>query len=289
MKTNNVTFLGPVGATFSHDAYDRLARLYDAPAATETNCVPAQTNSEVLKLIAQHGGYGAIAIETRAEGRVAEPVESFIELLKSYDQNSCPFQVIGALNMKLHFCLMARPGVAVGDIDRVIAHPKGLGACAGNIAKHGFSTMNGSSNGEAARMVAEDDACARSAALGPASAAKKYRLNILDEEFEDKEAVTTFLLVGPKEHPVVTGENNRMLIVFEAAHKPGSLVQALLPFSDANLNLVQVHSVHVGDRVYAFAIELEMKREELPALEAALARFDAAVATSVKFGPFEVR
>ena len=73
---NNVTFLGPVGATFSHDAYDMLAEIYDAPQViadgAHTNCIPASVNTEILKLIAQHGGYGAVAMETKAEARVTE-------------------------------------------------------------------------------------------------------------------------------------------------------------------------------------------------------------------------
>ncbi len=183
MKNHKITFLGPIGATFSHDAYTALAGIYGAPAVTNENYVEAKNNGEVLRLIAEHGGYGAISMETLAEGRVAEPVESFIELLKGDD---CKFHIVGAIQMKLHFCLMAREGT---EIEGIIAHPKALGACKGKIK---WPTVNAASNGEAARLVAESAEHSTYAALGPRSAAEKYGLKVLAEAFEDQEAVTTF-------------------------------------------------------------------------------------------------
>ena len=52
---NNIVFLGPVGATFSHDAYSVLAEMYGAPKVETTNCVPVGSNGEVLKAIRQQG------------------------------------------------------------------------------------------------------------------------------------------------------------------------------------------------------------------------------------------
>ena len=213
---NNVTFLGPVGATFSHDAYDMLAEIYDAPQViadgAHTNCIPASVNTEILKLIAQHGGYGAVAMETKAEARVTETLESFVKLLQTYSNGTfCPFHVSGAIKMKLHFCLMVRQDVSRESIKGIIAHPKALGACKEHIASMKFITINTSSNGEAARLVAEDDRYASYAALGPKSASLKYGLHVLDETFEDSEAITTFFLITPTTHKVVTGKRNRAL------------------------------------------------------------------------------
>jgi hypothetical protein len=91
---NYITFLGPVGATFSHDAYTLLSEIYLVPQleiGAYSNCIPASANGEILGLIARHGGYGTIAMETLAEGRVAEPLESFIDLLRSYKTiRECP-------------------------------------------------------------------------------------------------------------------------------------------------------------------------------------------------------
>ena len=91
---DNVTFLGPVGATFSHDAYDVLAGIFGSPMSSEAICIPAPANGEILNMIRRNGGYGAVAMETLAEGRVAELLESFIDLLALYGGISeCPFRL----------------------------------------------------------------------------------------------------------------------------------------------------------------------------------------------------
>lgn len=285
----NITFLGPVGATFSHDAYNILAKIYNAPTVSETNCQPATSNGEILKLIQQHGGYGAIAMETLAEGRVAEPLESFIELLKVYsDTEKCVLRVIGAIRLKLHFCLMLRPEVSEFEISRIVAHPKALGACKGRIANKALQTTSASSNGEAARLVAEGDEYRNSAALGPKSASEKYRLKVINEAFEDGEAITTFFLVAATSHQVSVGKENRVLIVFRLPHSPGALVRSLLPFEQEELNLIQIHSIHSGNHTYNFAIEIEVKENELNSMNRAMTGFKMCVDSYLSFGPFEV-
>lgn len=284
-----ITFLGPVGATFSHEAYDILAKLYGTPEADQENCVPANSNGEILKLIRQHGGYGAIAMETLAEGRVAEPLESFIELLKTCAKTSdCPFRIIGAIRLKLHFCLMVKPGADEGAIKQIIAHPKALGACRNGIAKLALPTINVSSNGEAARLVSESSEYADCAALGPRTASKKYGLKVLNEEFEDGEAVTTFFLIAPASERISIGLENRVLIVFKVPHEPGALVRSLRPFEQEGLNMIQIHSVHAGNHAYNFAIEIEVKKDEMEALDRAMAAFKGHVDAYVSFGPFAI-
>lgn len=292
-----ITFLGPFGATFSHDAYNTLAGIYGAPkvqnVGLEANYVPAAVNGGVLKLIAEHGGYGALAMETLAEGRVAEPLESFIELLESYDvtyenSRSCPFHIIGAVRLKLHFCLMARAGVSIDSMTKIIAHPKALGACKARVEATGLPSINASSNGEAARLVAEDDAYQSCAALGPRSASNKYDLQVLHEAYEDQEAITTFFLIGPKKHYNYVGKENRALIVFKAPHQPGALVKALQPFEQEHLNLIQIHSMHTGNDSYHFVIEIEVRRSKLVAFERAAGIFQSQAEKFLIFRPFKI-
>ena len=288
-----VTFLGPVGATFSHDAYDVLAKLYGAPKAIiegeGMNCVPASWNEEVLKLVLRHGGYGAIAMETFAKGRVTETLETFIDLLKIYKKtDECPFQVIGAIKMKIHFCLMARRQVSVGSVVKLVMHSKSTDPCKKHIDSFGKPVEIVASNGEAARLVAESDEYTMCAALGPKSAAEKYGLQILDEAFEDGEAVTTFFLLGPKEHKVSIGKKNRVLMVFKLSNEPGSLYGLLGIFAREHLNLIRIHSVDTENHTCDFAIEVEVGESQLGAFENAMQMFRDHIDERIVFGPFEV-
>ena len=293
----NITFLGPVGATFSHDAYNVLAEIYDAPKVvrgiTETNCVPASANGEILGMITEYGGYGAIAMETLAEGRVTEPLESFIELLQKFDNHSgskksCPFHIVGAVKMRLHFCLMVQSGNQAGVVKKIVAHAKSLGACKKNVLRAGAETKTVNSNGEAARLIAEDPEYKNWAALGPKSAAEKYGLEILNPAFEDGEAVTTFFLIAPKEELVRIGKNNRALIVCRLKHQSGSLVKALQVLASENLNLIQIHSVHIANHSYDFAIEIDVPENQIAGMAKAMKKFGGCVEKFLLFGPFEV-
>lgn len=290
---NKITFLGPIGATFSHQAYSVLAKLYGTPSdlASDSELTPSIRNGEIIKQVIATGGYGAIAMETRAEGRVAEPLESFIELLKSYkDENECPLTIIGAIRLKLHFSLLARKGINIEDVKCVVAHPKALGACKERISGLSFTTLDALSNGKAAEDVALNDTYAKYAALAPASAANKYKLEILDPAFEDTEAITTFYLLGPRKlTTVVCGGDNRMLIVFKTPHKSGALVSSLIPFRDSDLNLMQIHSVHTSNGSYDFAIEIECPDSSLVRIQQALKKFREKVYRSIVFGPFPIQ
>lgn len=289
-----ITFLGPAGATFSHEAYDIMSKLFSAPHALtvgdSANYVPASTNGEILSLISEHGGYGSIAMETQAEGRVAEPVESFIDLLKIYENDrDCPFHVIGAVKLNIHFCLMTRMDVTKDLLTEILCHPKAYGACKKNVSNLGVHVRSVSSNGEAARLVSENEEFKYAAALGPRSAAQKYNLQILDESFEDEDAITTFFLIGPKSHEVTTSSQNqnRILIVFKIPHKPGSLVNILKIFEEENLNLIQIHSVHAGKQTYHFAIEIDVA-DNVDKATIAIEKFKSIAEKSLVFGPFGV-
>lgn len=287
---NNFTFLGPAGATFSHEAYDNLAREYGTPVSSDGNIYPASDNRKIIPSLLEYGGYAAIAIETLVGGRVADPLESFMTLLGSYQQTSdVPFGIIGAIKKQINFCLMVKPGVDQALVNSIVSHPRGIQACQQRIKDWGIAVQEVASNGEAARLVAEHPDYTRAAALAPRSAAELYGLEILSPAFEDERAVTTFFLLGPKTHQVVVEKENRVLIIFDLPHQPGALVKALNFFALASLNLIQVHSVHTRNGIYHFAIEIELPETELEVFGKIMREFPSVVKHFLCFGPFPIR
>lgn len=285
-----ITYLGPVGATFSELAYVRLAELFDARSLDMGEIVLAKNNQEILPLVCDHGGYGAIAMETEAQGRVEGSVTPFIQLLGSLKY--LPITVIGAIRMPISFVLMARFGVRKNEIQKIIAHPKALGACkkvvsfftSNNLSK----VVESSSNGLAAEhIVANSEATI--AALGPRMAAEKYGLNVVQEACEDKPATTTFFLLGPKNHPAQEGSSKRAVLVFRLknAEHYGTLVDVLLPFRDAGLSLRQIHSFFTEEGQYDFFIEIECSEQELELL-LAVKKAKRFMDRHILFGPFPV-
>ncbi len=289
MKTP-IVFLGPQSATFSYEAYGILADMYGAPQYSHetSEIVLVERNEDVVpKLIKCGGGYGVIAMETKAQGRIDPPVNSFIELLNQGNSLEL-LSVIGAVRMRLHFVLMARKDVDVKTVTHVVAHPRALGACRKNIEQLGLTMIESSSNGKAAQDVASKDCLAHAAAIAPISAAEKCGLTPLWRGFEDEKAETTFFLLGPQGRQPSQGTNYRSLIVFKSEHAPGSLVSVLSPFGDAKINLIHVHSLYIGGE-YGFAIECELKRSELQLYDHALKLARQSTLKFVAFGPFPIR
>lgn len=286
----SVTFLGPLGATFSHDSYVNLANTYRAPHLTEdaSNYQEANSNEEILGKIIAHGGYGCIAMQTQVAGRINGSLDTFIDLLSIYPSNStCPLQIIGAQKRKIHFCLMTKNERDRGEIKSIITHPKSIDACKKNIANLNVPTLEVKSNGDAARKIAQDPKYAQSAAIGPLSASAQYGLHVIDDQFEDKEALTTFHLIGPRDAEVAPiASQGRMLIIFDLKNEKGSLVRALEVLQNANLS--HIHSIHIRDDLYRFATEISLHKDEVDDMRAAVEVFKKQTVNCLSFGPFPI-
>ncbi len=291
MTSVNITYLGPEGATFSALAYTQLSKLCGAPLVGDvgSSLSLASANEEILPILLERGGYGAIAMETKAEGKVDPPINSFIDLLKSCDED-CPIQVLAALRMKIHFALMAQPGLRLDQIKTVIAHPKAFGACKGNLRHLGAKLIDSPSNGKAAEDVSRTALNEGVAALGPVEAAMKNRLDILNGSFGDTEAITTFLLLGPRSQQPVKDLNRmqRAISIFRVRHQPGALVKVLLPFGEEDINLRLIHSLHIENGTYHFAIETESLASRNDSHERAIRLAHEQMERRIQFGPFPV-
>ena len=281
-----ITFLGPFGATFSHEAYNWFAEHNYVPPANLEKVLLAKNNNEIVSHAIKHRGYAVIAMETSANARINESLESFIRLLDQYQNNhDYPIHVLSAVKMRINFCLIAKPETK--NITGIYAHAMAIKACEKNIASMSIKAEPVCSNGVAVQFVAESNEVGI-AALGPRIAAEKYGLRIFNDAFEDSEAVTTFFLLGSTSQPIQTAESNRALIVFKLPHKVGALVDALEPFKICGLSLIQIHSAHAGNGTYNFGIEIDVPMEQLDAFSKAIMLFTQKVSTYIQFGPFAV-
>lgn len=285
---SKVTFLAPYGATFTHDAYMLLSERYGVPKANSVSYVPVAHNRDVLPALLEHHGYGTVAMKTMAEGRNDEPVESFINLLRTFPNNTnCPLAVVGLVRMPVHFHLMRRAEYRDTPLTQVLAHTKALGACQAQLAQLGVEVCDVSSNGEAARLVAESDEYAMAGALGPRSAADMYRLAVLREGLEDRPAVTEFVLIGPQTHTAVSGDSNRAFLIFEVPHHPLALCKVLEVIGREEFNLLHIHSVHVEGDTYHFMAEVSVPGAGLSEFGLVVSNLREYTTRQLVFGPFE--
>ncbi|MES2985815.1 MAG: prephenate dehydratase domain-containing protein [Patescibacteria group bacterium] len=291
MKTLPYTYLGPIGTTFSAVAWKHFVKLFGAPDGDEVNCLPAVANGDILKRVMSHHGYGAVAITTKCRGKLRESLDPYADLLLHYSSNDeCPFTVIGAVNLKLNFCLMAKSTASITSLKGVLSHEVGLAACKKYIKKHGLEEIKMQTNGLAARAIASEEKYSQFAALGPCEAAEIYDLNILEENVQDKEAFTLFTLVGPKQHKIIHAENNLAIVVFNIPNSPNSLTHVLSLFGSPGLNLSYIHLTHIEDSErYNFLITMEVHRDQIPDFNLAIQLLGEQVTRKfLTFGPFPV-
>lgn len=242
-----VGFLGPEG-TFTEQA------LLSQPDLAGQELVAMGTFAEVLAAVdAGSLDLGFVGIENSIEGTVNVTIDA---LALEHDLLIQREVVLG-----IQLNLMAPPGVALGDVARVLTFPVAAGQCRAWMQRElpGVEVVAANSNAEAARLVAAE-ADGRSAAVAPSLAAEIYGLDVLATDIEDhSDNQTRFVLVGRDAVPAPTGHDKSTIVVFQRADTAGSLLAILQEFAARGINLTKLESRptkrQLGD--YCFVIDLE--------------------------------
>ncbi|KAF2300767.1 hypothetical protein GH714_015641 [Hevea brasiliensis] len=152
--------------------------------------------------------------------------------------------IVGEVQLPVHHCLLALPGVRKEYITRVISHPQALAQCELTLTKLGL---------HAAREAVDDTAGAAeyiaannlrdTAAIASARAADLYGLQILADGIQDDSSnVTRFVMLARE--PIIprTDRPFKTSIVF--AHDKGTsvLFKVLSAFAFRNINLTKIES-----------------------------------------------
>ena len=241
-----VAYFGPQ-ATFTQEA------LLTQPDLASAGLRPLGTITAVLEAVARgEAALGFVPIENAIEGTVSATIDGLIFVVDLYIQR----EVV----MDIHLHLMARPGVALGDIVQVSSYPHALAQCQKFLARElpGAEQRAANSTADAARVLGESDSD-NGAAIAPRLAAEAYGLSILVEDVEDHpENQTRFVAVAHGRVPKPTGHDKTSLVCFQKADHPGSLHGMLGQFAARNINLTKLESrptkQGLGD--YCFVIDI---------------------------------
>jgi prephenate dehydratase len=246
-----IGFLGPEG-TFTEEA------LLGEPDYGRAEVIPFGSLVEVLDSV-QEGrvDLGFVPLENAIEGTVRDIIDS---LVFDFD-----LRIQREVVLDIHLHLMAPPGTALGDVERVASIPMATAQCRGflNDELPSVELVATNSTAEAARLVGEHDAAMSSrptAAIAPRLAATLYGLEILVEDVEDHpDNQTRFVSVARTGIPAPTGHDRTSIACFQRADHPGSLHSILGQFSARNINLSKLESrptkQALGD--YCFIIDFE--------------------------------
>jgi prephenate dehydratase len=244
---SRIAFLGPLG-TFTEEA---LLSQTDLAAA---ELVPVRSIPEVLSVTeAGEVEMGFVAIENAIEGSVTLTTDTL-----AFDTD---LLIQREVTMRVQLNLMARPGVELGDITRVVSIPMATAQVRGWLTANlpGVEEIASNSTAEAAQLVG-DGAHPGTAAIAPAVAAELYGLEIVAAAIEDHpENETRFVVVARSGVPASTGHDKTTIVCFQQADRPGSLLAILQEFAARAINLTKIESrptkQGLGD--YCFAIDFE--------------------------------
>lgn len=264
-----VAFLGPEG-TFTEEA------------------LRASIDTTVEELAYPTVREAVMAVQSREADRAVVPIENALEgsvraTLDTLASDAPDVRIEAQVTHPIRHCLIARPGVELDDITRVLSHPHALSQCRRFVrerlprAERGATT----STAEAIRMVARSDEAW--GGLGSRLSAELYGCQVLEADVEDHpENVTRFVWLAPGQgagdprpdhsplRPIAATAKTSIVFWGFDDDSPGALVGVLSELAERQVNLTKIESrprrVRLGH--YMFFVDLDGAAADPPVREA---------------------
>lgn len=264
MSGHDIAYQGAPGAYSEGAALTYAART----GLVEPRLLPCPRLDEVFDAVAARTvAVGVVPIENTLAGSV----QACYDLLRERD-----LTITGELVERISHCLVARPGVRIEDVTRVLSHPVALAQCTEFFRAHpGVQVVAVYDTAGAVQQVIESGSVTDAAIAGRRTA-DVYGGAILAERLEDDpENYTRFLVVEPLPQQVsrdgVDPAECKTSIVFTLANRPGALHAALAQLAAHGIDLSLIESRPRRGRPfeYSFYVDLAGHAQAAP-LDAAL-------------------
>ena len=272
-----VAFLGPAG-TFTEEALR-----HSAPGGEAIDEVPYPSVYETVMAV-QSGAVdrAVVPIENSLEGSVTATLDA---LAGEADRVRIAAEVVRPVSHSL----IARAGVDIGAVTRVLSHPQAIAQCTellrGRLAH--AQPASAPSTADAVRTVSESDE--PWAAIGTRLAAEMYGCEVLASGVEDRSDNETRFVWLAREGAEQPAGARKTSIVFWGFNdeSPGALVGVLSELADREINLTKIESrprrVALGH--YMFFADLEGSAQD-PLVSEALGALGERVQTLKVLGSY---
>jgi prephenate dehydratase len=241
MANPRVGYLGPEGS-FAHEAVSTLA---------DVQAVACPSIADVLVGVADGSlDLGLVPLENAIEGTVSATIDGLV-----FEHDLLIEREI-VIPIRLH--LLARPGVALGQLTKVLSYVHALAQCRGFLHSIDAAVEQTASTSQAASEVAASDE--PWAAVASLKAGELFGLVPLVRDVEDHPGnETRFVTVGRESIAAPTGHDRTTIVCFQDADRPGSLYGILGRFAARDINLTKLESrpTKRGLGEYCFVIEFE--------------------------------
>lgn len=226
MSKKIVAFQGEAGAYSEAAAYAHFGQ--------DITTLPCKTFEQLFDAVNKgKATHGMAPIENSLAGSIH----------RNYDLLLCnQLHIIGEYHLRVSHCLMALPGVALKDVQRVYSHPQALAQCEKSLKELGLPPVVAADTAGSARALKENND-KNSAALASRHAAQVYGLNILQDNMEDNPAnYTRFLALAPQKIEQKSQIEHKTSIAFSLINKAGILFNALSIFALREIDLTKIES-----------------------------------------------
>lgn len=226
-------------------------------------------------LLREEVDYGIVPIENSLEGSVGETLD-----ILSSENDAVGMRIVGEVLVPIKICLLAKQNLSLcgapphdlvspvraykkalpkkhvfssheeasesfGKIRKVVSHPHALAQCKQFIRERlrvkGVEVKSVDSTAGAAKLASQSEEIA---ALASEEAARKYHLNIIEENVQDKDSVTRFVVLSRgdvKTAPAPTGKDKTSILIY-LKDRPGALYDVLGEFALRGINLTKIES-----------------------------------------------
>jgi prephenate dehydratase len=237
-------YLGPE-STFTEQA------LMTIPAAERGTRTPARSVPEALDAVRDADADAALVpMENSVGGQVGVTLDEL--------GSGAPLVITREVVIPVEFVLAARPGVTLGRVSSVAAHPQASAQCRAWLRAHlpDATVLDVLSNATAAQDAASG---AVDAAICAPIAVDRFRLDLLADKIADHpDAVTRFVLLSrPAPPPAPTGDDITSLAVFIAHDRVGALLAVLTELAVRGVNLIRIESRPTGEQLGRYAFFLD--------------------------------
>jgi prephenate dehydratase len=222
----------------------------------------ARKTLEDIFLAVENGeaDYGMLPVENA----VAGSVNRSYGLLMEHD-----LRIHAEVILRVRHTLMAPPGTALDEIERVRSHPQALAQCQRYLERHNLTAEPAFDTAGAARDLAAEPEPGV-AVVASALAADLYELEIIDQDIEDYEFnYTRFFVLAPESPP--RAPRNKTSLIFTTPHQPGALYDCMGEFAKRRVNLTKIESRPRLNRPWQYIFYLDFEGHcQDPACEAAI-------------------
>ncbi len=166
--------------------------------------------------------------------------------------------IIGEHYLPINHCLLAKPGIKLAQIEKVISHPIALGQCRNFLREHKLESIATSDTAGSAQKLSQ--ASDSTAAIASELAAKVYGLDIIAKNIQSTQNnITRFVVVSLNNKSLPDIKREKTSLAFVTKHHPGALLSCLLKFAAFNINLTKLESRPIADNPfqYTFFVDFE--------------------------------